>query len=123
MATGGQDWLLVGHALVVIGRPVTVWLLHSGVPFVSAWQNRVHASHILYHTNCRSVACSKLDLHTPQRETQGMLFPCAVSFSLSKLSCLRGIYFIEKCFLKCIFSKTALCMSVGNDLSMGFFST
>jgi len=64
-------------ALVFARRLVALWLLLLVVPFISAWQNKVHAFHVFYHTNCCSVVYSESNLCTSQRETQGF-FPTIV---------------------------------------------
>jgi len=51
-------------ALVFARRLVALWLSLLVVPFISAWQNKVHALHVLYHTNCRSVVYSGSNLCT-----------------------------------------------------------
>ena len=99
MATGGEDWLLVGHALVMMGRPVTVWLLH--LVFLSYRLGKIGCMHRIFCVILIAAvqpALGQICTHRRERLKVCFFYPCAVSFSLSKSTCLRGIYFIEKCF-------------------------
>ena len=73
--------LVFARRLVALGLSLLV------VPFISAWQNRVHALYVLCHTNCCSVICSGSNLCTPQWETNRMFFlPLCCEFLYSELT-------------------------------------